>query len=237
MLLIGFFDRPMALLLHADDADVRPFFDAIARLGLALPYFIVFGFAYAALQWGAALPRLRHLAEPMHRAAAVPAFLFVSLAASGGIVDLLKVLCGRARPKLLFAAGTYDFGWFGLQSDFWSFPSGHAATAAALMTALWCLWPRHLLFYIACGAVVAASRIVTGAHYPSDVVMGAFIAVLTTRAVAAAFVDGRFPPVAWRPWRRETLLLDPARKTRHRSLWPAAERNICRSHGSAHRNL
>ena len=65
-----------------------------------------------------------------------------------------------------------DFGWLGLAADYWSFPSGHTAAVAALATALWCLWPRHVLFYIALASVVAASRVVTGAHYLSDVVAG-----------------------------------------------------------------
>jgi membrane-associated phospholipid phosphatase len=114
---------------------------------------------------------------------------------SGLTVDLLKVIFGRARPKLLFAAGTYDFSWLGLGADHWSFPSGHAATAAALMTALWCLWPRHVLFYVILAAIVAASRVAIGAHYLSDVVMGAFVAVLVTRALAAIFGHFRALPI------------------------------------------
>jgi lipid A 4'-phosphatase len=211
-LLIGVFDEKLALFLHAGDAAIRPLFDAVGRLGLAFPYLALLALAYAALRWGGALPRLRRIAGPMRRAAAVPAFIFASLVASGLIVDLLKVVCGRARPKLLFAAGTYDFGWLGLQADRWSFPSGHAATVAALMTALWCLWPRHLLFYVLFGTIVAASRIVTGAHYPSDVVMGAFIAIVTTRALAVPFGAGRFDVAALRLGRRGGGLPEPSPK-------------------------
>ena len=98
---------------------------------------------------------------------------------------------GRTRPKLLFADGTYDFSWLGFAADYWSFPSGHTAAVAALATALWCLWPRHVLFYIALASVVAASRVVTGAHYLSDVVIGGFVAVLVTRAVAVGFARFR----------------------------------------------
>ncbi len=98
---------------------------------------------------------------------------------------------GRTRPKLLFADGTYDFSWLGLAADYWSFPSGHTAAVAALATALWCLWPRHVLFYIALASLVAASRVVTGAHYLSDVVIGGFVAILVTRAVAVGFTRFR----------------------------------------------
>ena len=44
------------------------------------------------------------------------------------LVDLLKVIVGRPRPKLLFASGAYEFSWIGLGADHWSFPSGHAAS-------------------------------------------------------------------------------------------------------------
>jgi membrane-associated phospholipid phosphatase len=143
------------------------------------------------LRWGGLLPGLRPWADRMRETAILPAFLLASVAASGLAVDLLKVVFGRTRPKLLFADGTFDFSWLGRAADYWSFPSGHTAAVAALMTALWCLWPRHVLFYIALASVVAASRVVTGAHYPSDVVAGGFVAVLVTRAVAIGFTRFR----------------------------------------------
>jgi lipid A 4'-phosphatase len=187
---IAAIDRPLAFFLHDKGPDLRALFDLTGRLGLTWGYLTVFGLVFVALHWGGAFPRLRPLAPRMRALSAVPAFLFASLAASGLAVDLLKVILGRTRPKLLFSADTYDFTWLGARADHWSFPSGHAATIAALMTALWCLWPRHLLFYILVGAIVAASRVVVGAHYLSDALAGAFIAVATTRGVALLFARG-----------------------------------------------
>jgi undecaprenyl-diphosphatase len=139
----------------------------------------------------------------MREAAVTPGFLFAAIGASGLVVDLLKIVVGRTRPKLLFETGAYDFSWFGLRADDWSFPSGHAATAAALMTALWCLWPRPLWLYVFGAVLVAASRVVTGAHYLSDVVAGAVIAVLVTRAIALWLLPrrraARAEPEAARP--------------------------------------
>ncbi len=177
-------DRPLADFFHAHSEAVKPFFAAVERFGIGWPYLVLSGLAFAGLRWGGSWQPLRSRAVAMREAAIIPGFLFAAIAASGLVVDLLKIVVGRARPKLLFATGTYDFSWFGLRADDWSFPSGHAATAAALMTALWCLWPRPLLLYIVGAALVAASRVVTGAHYLSDVVAGATIAVLVTRAVA-----------------------------------------------------
>ena len=179
-------DRPLALFLH-QNTEWRAPAAAIQRLGFGTPYLVGFTLAFVALRWGGAFPRLRPWADGMRAAAIVPAFMLASVAASGLAVDLLKVVFGRTRPKLLFLDGAYDFGWLGLAADHWSFPSGHTAFMAALVTALWCLWPRHVLFYAALAALVAASRVVTGAHYLSDVVAAAFVAVLVTRAVAAVF--------------------------------------------------
>jgi len=180
---ITWLDRPLADFFHRQGA-LKPFFEAVQRFGIGLPYLIVSAVAFAALRWGGRLARFRRWDAAMRAAAAVPGFVFAAVALSGIVVDVLKVIVGRTRPKLLFAGGAYDFGWFGLRADDWSFPSGHAATAAAVATALWCLWPRPVLLYVAAAALVAASRVVTGAHYLSDVVAGAALAVALTRLLA-----------------------------------------------------
>ena len=187
---IGAIDQPLAVFFHARDQDLRSLFEFTGRLGLTYGYLTLFGLVFVALYWGGSLPRLRHLAQRMRALSAVPAFLFVSIAASGLMVDILKVVCGRARPKLLFQSDVYGFLWLGWHPDRWSFPSGHSATIVALMTALWYLWPQHFLFYILAAATVAGSRVVVGAHYLGDVLAGALIAFLTTRCIAGLFAKG-----------------------------------------------
>jgi lipid A 4'-phosphatase len=191
-------DRPLALFFHSRDPDLRALFDVTGRLGLTYGYLIVFGFAFVALHWGGSLPRLAPVARPMRSFSAIPAFIFLSIAVSGLVVDLLKFICGRLRPKLLFSTGAYDFAWLGLRPDHWSFPSGHSATIVALMTALWWLWPRHLLFYLLVALIVSFSRVAVGAHYLSDVLAGALIAVLTTQSVASIFARCGFDLAAAR---------------------------------------
>jgi undecaprenyl-diphosphatase len=198
ILAIGWIDRPLAAYFREAGGPWRPFFEWAGPFGLAMPYLILFGLAFAVMRWGGSLPPLEAWALRMRAAARIPALLFLAVAVSGILVDLLKVIIGRPRPKLLFSAGNYEFGWLGLSADHWSFPSGHAATAAALATALWCLWPQPVLFYVIGAALVAMSRVVTGAHYLSDVVMGAFVGVLTARALAILFARG-WPSFRLRP--------------------------------------
>jgi lipid A 4'-phosphatase len=184
---INLVDRPLALFFHARDPDLRALFEFTGRLGLTYGYLTIFGLAFVILHWGSALPRLQPFARPMRAFSAIPAFLFLSIAASGIAVDLLKFGFGRLRPKLLFNSGAYDFAWLGMRPDHWSFPSGHSATIVALTTALWCLWPQHLLFYALVAILVSLSRVAVGAHYLSDVLAGAFVALLTTRGMALTF--------------------------------------------------
>lgn len=185
-------DRPIALFFHTDFTALRPVMAIVQQFGWGMPYMVGFGLLFVVLRWGPlVVPLWRGIADRLREASVAVGFLFAAVGASGLLSDLLKVLFGRVRPKLLFAAGQYGFGWFGTQADHWSFPSGHSATAAALATALWCLWPRGVALYIGFAATVALSRVVTGAHYPSDVMMGAFIGYLTTRYIAAAFVSRR----------------------------------------------
>jgi membrane-associated phospholipid phosphatase len=190
---IGWIDRPLAAYFREAGTVWRPFFGPIGSLGVAMPYLIVLGVAFVVLRWGSSLSFLAAWAPRMRAATRIPALLFSGIAVSGIVVDVIKVIVGRPRPKLLFSAGSYEFSWIGLSADHWSFPSGHAATAAALAAALWCLWPQPVLLYVIGAALIAASRVVMGAHYLSDVVMGGFIGVVVTRALAVAFARGRLP--------------------------------------------
>src|SRR5262249_25279639 len=162
------------------DRDLRSLFDITGRLGLTYGYLTIFGLAFVALHWGGMVSRLQKFTLPLRAMSGVPAFLFFSIAASGIVVDVLKVAFGRPRPQLLFQSVFYVFTWLSWQSDHWSFPSGHSATIVALVTALWFLWPQHLLFYILVAVIVSMSRVVVGAHYLADILAGASVAVLTT---------------------------------------------------------
>ena len=68
------------------------------------------------------------------------AFLLgVTVATSGGLANLLKVVFARWRPMAFIEGEEYGFVWFATGSVRASFPSGHATTAgaAALVFALW----------------------------------------------------------------------------------------------------
>ncbi|MBV9554988.1 MAG: phosphatase PAP2 family protein, partial [Alphaproteobacteria bacterium] len=115
---IVWIDRPLAAWLHKQGAPLRPLFETVQRFGVGYPYLIASGLAAVALRWGdRRSQRLRPWAPSLHAAAASAALVFAAVAGSGIAVDILKLAVGRARPTLLFANGTYGFGWFGWRAE------------------------------------------------------------------------------------------------------------------------
>jgi membrane-associated phospholipid phosphatase len=100
----------------------------------------------------------------------------------------LKFLLGRARPFLYFSEGLYGFQFLEfLNASKHSMPSGHACIIAATMTSIAYLEPRVKLLAYSLSLLVAASRIILGAHYFSDILVGwllghAIVKILVTNS-------------------------------------------------------
>ena len=187
LVFIAYLDRPLALWFHRLDAPWHEFFKTLSDLGTAGPYLVVTAAAFAALRLAARFGMFEARTGALKAYSMVAAFIFAAIAASGILINVLKVLFGRARPKLLFRDELYGFDWFGLGADFHSFPSGHAQTITALMVALFILVPRFGWGYLIIGAAVAVSRAVVNAHYMADIVAGAYLAAVMTMWVHAVF--------------------------------------------------
>lgn len=99
-------------------------------------------------------------------------YLFFVVAASGLLAIVLKWNIGRARPTLFDEAGPLYFDFFAWEAKLSSFPSGHATTAGTLIVALALIAPKMRWLFVVVGLWIAASRVIVGAHYPSDVVAG-----------------------------------------------------------------
>jgi membrane-associated phospholipid phosphatase len=138
---------------------------------------------------------------------------FASLAISNFVSGALKVVGGRARPVTLQADGTAIrrdphewelLGGWGDEGARRSYPSGHSSNAFTLAAvfaeelggpAPWIAYPL--------AAGVAWSRVNDEVHWASDVVMGAFVGVLTGQLVVryGHRRDG---------WLERTLLVRPS---------------------------
>jgi len=136
-------------------------------------------------------------------------FIFVAIALPGLVVTVVKRLIGRVRPSIVGPFAYVPFSW---RPDYASMPSGHATTAFAVAVALGALWPRARPLLWLYAIVIAASRVIIAAHYPSDVIAGAcvggFAALIVRNYFAArrlgfaAAPDGSVRALAGPSWRR-----------------------------------
>lgn len=135
------------------------------------------------------------------------------------VVQALKILIGRPRPRFhepltfLGPLGTYEINaevgprhaWeiaSGISSDLWSMPSSHTAFAVVLGLFLAWLYPRLRPLVWVLIALVACARALLGAHYPSDVLMGAGVALfICVRVYRPPMPDEPKPPESEMPRR------------------------------------
>lgn len=149
---------------------------------------------------GAAVILLAVLVTSPQRRMAI--WLAVLITVSSGIVaNGLKGAFVRVRPhsqSVIAVAGeknqvgTRDSSGRELvEASFWdarqrSFPSGHAATAWGLMIGLSVAFPRGIWLFGVLAVMASYQRILSGAHFPSDVAAGASIACVTAGLLVLA---------------------------------------------------
>jgi membrane-associated phospholipid phosphatase len=171
---------------HPLGGDVRRELEALQQYGQAVSTALI-----ALVIWIQDPPRRRLL---LNWAAA--------LACTFIVVFAVKTLLGRPRPEyddpwfFLGPLGQYPIGpgrgvhhawefWAGISSKLWSMPSSHTAYAFAMAVFLASLYPRLRAVVFSLAAVVGLSRVLTHAHYPTDVLVGAAMGLAMTRAAIA----------------------------------------------------
>jgi undecaprenyl-diphosphatase len=117
-------------------------------------------------------------------------FVFVAIALPSLVVTIVKRLIGRARPLRVDGWDIY-FAPFSWRADFASMPSGHSTTAFAAAVALGALFPRARPALFLYAGLIAISRVVLTAHYPSDVVAGAVVGACGALIVRSWFAARR----------------------------------------------
>jgi membrane-associated phospholipid phosphatase len=159
------FDREIFLAIHLGSAGSEPAVAVLSVLGL-----------------GASSLLLVSASGPSHPRPF--ATLLLAVIVGGLVVQALKY--GLAVPRPLAVMGPDVVTPVGLALSARAMPSGHAACALALLICL-ALDPRRHRFLVIVAMVLALgicwSRIAAGAHWPSDVVVGAGLGMVIASLV------------------------------------------------------
>ncbi len=148
-------------------------FDQITDFGKSGWFLWPLGILFLAL---AALPSLPRVPQCVRAAITVRVgFLFLAIGAPSLFDTIVKRMIGRARPLVGGSLDPYLFSPFNWTADYASLPSGHATTAFAALAAFGTLWPRGRTVFLIYALLIAVSRVVVTAHYPSDVFTGALV--------------------------------------------------------------
>jgi membrane-associated phospholipid phosphatase len=113
--------------------------------------------------------------------------LFIGLLSSGIMVQVMKHLIGRARPRL-----TSDSIFIGpsFRSGYDSFPSGHTALVFCLAYILSRHFPKYRIVFYMFASVVALDRVEDFAHFPSDILAGAMIGLIVAKILSVKVFEG-----------------------------------------------
>jgi membrane-associated phospholipid phosphatase len=157
----------------------------------------VMGFAptWVLIALGITLSRRGLRASRGHRAVRMPGlFLLASIAATGLVGELVKLVVRRGRPgpseglyELVPWTGSWSTGALG-------FPSTHAIVAFAGAFAMARLSPRSAPVWLALGAGCGVTRLLDGKHFLSDVVAAAALAGGLVAILWEAMVPDRLDP-------------------------------------------
>jgi membrane-associated phospholipid phosphatase len=153
-------------------------FDHVTEFGKSIWFLvpIVLALAMIALLATPALPRM---SRGVLAALAVRlGFLFFAIGLPGLVFTVGKRLVGRARPFVEGSANPLIYRPFGWNVEYASLPSGHAIDAFAAAMAIGALWPRARFVLWTYAVLIAVSRVVLRAHFPSDVMVGAVVGVI-----------------------------------------------------------
>ena len=108
----------------------------------------------------------------------------ISTLATTVIKDQLKFAFGRTWPDTwgpgivsFVRDNVYGFHFFQSGKSFKSFPSGHAAVAAAVLSVIWILFPNLRVFCTIGLIAVDIGLVALNLHFLSDVVAGSFVGI------------------------------------------------------------
>jgi membrane-associated phospholipid phosphatase len=188
---ITWIDRPVALMIHATVRPPRLPAEAGGSSIFSIPLVATFVFAI----FGLSASLGRKFSKPEWAIILCD----ISVLAAESIKNQLKFAFGRAWPDSwgpeavsLIRDNIYGFHFFHPGESYQSFPSGHAAVVAAVMSVLWILFPRVRVVCAVCILAADTGLVLLNLHFVSDVVAGTFVGIsagMFTVALSASAIQ------------------------------------------------
>lgn len=187
--LLHLLDHPLSVWGTSLPPNVRDVFEWITQWGES-GWILYPTFAGWLIAWLLSMATRDNLKRALGELAALVGFIFLGVGLPSLAATLLKRVFGRGRPGTWTAdvpLGFQPMNWSAW--DYQSFPSGHATTAFSLAAVVAFVWPRALWPAMAFAAAIALSRVVLGAHYPTDITAGGVLGLLGAYGVRALFAS------------------------------------------------
>ncbi|SFV33064.1 PAP2 superfamily protein [Devosia crocina] len=188
-----FFDVYASRSATAWAVEWRQPFQFVTHFGLSewvlVPSGLVFLVSFLMFRfWG----KTSHWRRAIFELSLLSGFIFAAVAGTGLITAFAKRILGRGRPTVYDDFGAFDFQYIFNDWTFQSFPSGHSTTAMATAIVVGFLAPRFFRLFLIIALVTGVSRVVTGDHYPTDVLAGFAVGALGTYAIRNLFARRRW---------------------------------------------
>jgi undecaprenyl-diphosphatase len=108
-------------------------------------------------------------------------YSLVGFITSGLVTQILKHLIGRGRPRLTAHLDPLIFIGPTFQKKYDALPSGHAAAAFCIAYILSKFFPKYKVIFYLLAVSIGFHRMEELAHFPSDILAGAFIGLVVGR--------------------------------------------------------
>ncbi len=155
---------------------LKEFFSEITKLGSSSWYFSISIIGFVVFYINSKLQIIRVKSTNSLSNFFISSFIYILTV--GVITQIIKHVVGRPRPNHANFEDVFSFKYFSLESDFHSFPSGHSSTIFIVCFILVSVLPKLRYFFYFLASFVAFSRVVVGAHFFTDIVAGAILALI-----------------------------------------------------------
>ena len=164
---------------------LKEFFIGITKLGSSSWYFAISFIGFIVFYLNDKFQIIKFKKSDKIVSFFISSFFYILVV--GIITQIAKHVIGRPRPNYTDFENTFDFNFFTFESNFHSFPSGHSSTIFIVCFILIAAFPRLKYFFYFLATIVALSRVVVGAHFFTDIVAGALLALISFKVLNTFF--------------------------------------------------